>query len=252
METAYHPGLRRFFTINEYKVEFGSRLQGDESDKRPALICYACGQPMHPVAEDMPSRAGHWSHNPSPNAPWCPLKEPSAEPYRLLAPSKEDPVAAAALRAEVLGRWRHHWGIVQQNVMMADIKTFVAFIRWADGSRLWAHRGLEAWFIPYILLATTEFPPANHPRARQARPEWFRFWFDTRVRTLDDLWIHVKDDFRLLRAVYADPKRARRPGVQHLLRIEAVHSNPSFLSAPPVRRANAYQESVVQSELGQA
>jgi hypothetical protein len=133
METAYHRESDRHFTVRSYKADYGPKLDhlGRQRD-RPEVFCFACFHPMHTVGEDPPPRDQHWAHNPSPKAPWCPLKEPAAKPYQLLADGND--VSAAdgdATRQRILEHWRQHWAHIQELAPMADIHTFVGFMRWA-------------------------------------------------------------------------------------------------------------------------
>lgn len=243
METAYHFVLRRSYTIEQYKQEYGPKLDYRGSERnRPQLACYACKHPMYPVGEDLPIRDRHWSHFPSSNPPWCPTKEKAARPYELLNPGRNDPEQGMKLRRLVLEHWRHHWGVVQTLAPMADIHTFIGFLRSADQKQFWMHRGLEEWFIPYICLATCDFQPSKNQKAAALRPEWLRFWFDSRVRTIEDLWIHTTGDFRMMRAMYRVPARGGEPTPKHLIRIEPIEVDRGFLGAPLRRKPNQFQE----------
>jgi hypothetical protein len=111
--------------------------------------------------------------------------------YALLSPNTLNQHSGKALRDAVLHHWKSHWGHIREIVRAADIDTFIGFIKDADRARLWEHVGLVEWHVPYIFLATCEFPPSANQKARELRPDWLRFRFDSRVRTLDDLWIRT-------------------------------------------------------------
>ncbi len=243
METAYHPALRRPYTIEQYVREYGPKLdyRGHER-KRPQLVCYGCMQPMYPVGETLPGSDGHWSHFPQPNAPWCPTKELAARPYELLHPGCEDPEHGRRLRQLVFEHWRHHWSVIQTMVPLADIHTFIGFLRQADAKKFWQHRNLEEWFMPYICLATCDFEPPKNQKAATLRPEWIRFWFDARIRTIEDLWIRTTGDFRMMRALYQAPARGGKLTPKHLIRVEPIAIDQGFLDAPLRRNPNPYQE----------
>lgn len=243
METAYHFELRRSYTIEQYKQEYGPRLDSWGKERiRSTLVCYACMHPMYPVGEGLPKRDHHWSHFPSRPALWCPTKESAARPYELLNPGSDDPARGMRLRQLVLEHWRHHWAVIQTLAPLADIHAFIGFLRRADEKQFWRHRGLEEWFMPYVCLATCDFAPPKSQKAASLRPEWLRFWFDSRVRTLEDLWIHTTGDFRMMRAVYRAPARGGEPTPKHLIRIEPIEVDRGFLDAPVRRQPNQYQE----------
>jgi hypothetical protein len=109
---------------------------------------------------------------------------------------------------------------------------------------------LQEWFIPYIFLSTCDFPPPNNPKAAAKRPEWLRFWFDARVRTIEDLWIHTDGEFRMMRALYRTPARGGQPSANHLIRIEPVQPDPKFLERPARAAAHEYQVGVMKDKFG--
>jgi hypothetical protein len=94
----------------------------------------------------------------------------------------------------------------------------------------WEHRGLEEWHLPYVCMAMLEFPPSRVPEGSKLRPEWLRFYFDERVRTLEDLWIRVEDDFRFMKAIYKAPARKASPRLAELLDIEPVTADRNLLT----------------------
>jgi len=68
---------------------------------------------MHTVGEDLVLRDATWAHNPSKN--WCPVKEASANPYKILEPTEIDVEVGKALRASFFRNWKLHWGANYQH-----------------------------------------------------------------------------------------------------------------------------------------
>jgi hypothetical protein len=145
------------------------------------------------------------------------------------------------LRQQVLDHWRQHWGHIQELMDVPDIHGFIGFIRWADKKQLWRHKGLCEWFIPYIYLSVCELPPPTSPKALEKRGVWLRFWFDGRVRTVEDLWIRTTGDFRMMKASYSAPARGGSPTAKSLIRIDPIKPDAEFLARRSPPSPNPYQ-----------
>jgi hypothetical protein len=183
MNTGYDSLLRTSLTVEKYKDEYGPKLDATGRLRlRPAVICLACGETLHTVGEESMSVQAVWAHDPNPHIS-CPVKDTGGFRYELLTPLKPDKASAQPLRTAFFANWHKHWGHIRELAEYADIDTLVGFIHHADTSNFWAHQGLRDWHLPYIFLATCDFPP---PRgvAGKRRPDWLRFRFDARVRTL--------------------------------------------------------------------
>lgn len=250
MDKAYDQERHVHHTVKEFVAAHGTKLDSlGRPRKRPPMVCYACFGAVHTVAEGLPPRDGHWAH--SPDGPWCPLKEGAARRYGMLQPgngvSEEE---SRQLRQSVLDNWRKHWGHIQELVKLPDINAFVGFLRWADTSNLWRHRGLQEWFVPYMFLAHCEQAPPASEKGQARRSNWLRFWFDARVRTFEDLWIRTTGDFRVIKATYTAPPRGGVPGPQHLVGSDPVIPDPTFLIQAPRLPANAYQVRKMRDTFG--
>lgn len=234
MRTVYCPTRRRTYTVVQYIQAFGAKHdQFMRPRVRPAMSCYACNEPALPVSEDFPER-GHWAHERKKDGeqpPWCPLRQPAAIRYEMLPDAPVNPEQGRLLRASFMAHWQQHWGMIVTMLLgIGEIHSFIEFVRHADRSRLWDRSGLEEWLIPYIYLATAEFPPPENPKAALIRSDYLRFWFDSGVRNLDDLWIRYTGNFRFMRARYRAPARGASPGPRHLLDAEPLEVDSEWLS----------------------
>jgi hypothetical protein len=220
----------RRYTVEKYVVEFGPKLDARAQKRiRPTAVCVSCGHQMHTVAEDGPLRDATWAHNPDKDAPWCPLKQKGGAPYTLLTPGNPNEVAGLELRARFFRNWRIHWAHIIEIVPMCNIYTLIDFIKYADRTKFWEHVGLEEWLLPYIFLATCDFPPPKSEKGAEIRPEWIRCRFNARVRTPQDLWIHVNGNWGYTRAKYRAPARGAEPGPKHLIDAESITPDRDFL-----------------------
>lgn len=235
MKTAFYGHGTTPYTVENYVDREGPKLDKYGKKRiRPSMHCYACGWEVHSVGETGPLREALWAHNSAPEAPWCPLKCEGGTKYEVLEPRVRNPGQVTELRTNFLARWRTHWGYIQQIAPMADIHTFEGFIRHADSTHWWGHVGLEEWHIPYIFLATCEFPPPSRPKARAVRATWLRFRFTARVRSLEDLWIRTTGKWGFMRLSYRQPRRGE-PKPEHLVDVVPIVPNPCLLedSYPP-------------------
>lgn len=229
MEYAYDPTSGRNLTVDGYKDLYGSkRDKNAQLRKRPTLRCLACNIALHTVAEDSGTSVPVWGHDPAPGT-FCPIKTEGAAKYQLLAPKEHDPAAGQALRASFFSNWEAHWGYVRKVVPLADIHTLIGFLKVADKTQFWNQRHLEEWHIPYVFLSTCEFPPPAGPTAKH-RPEWLRFRFDSRYRTLEDLWIYAEPSFSFIKLSYRNPARRREPGPADFLVADNVPVDPKWLA----------------------
>lgn len=231
MKTAIHSTNQKPFTVERYVKEFGPKLDKLSRERdRPKMVCAACGLSMHTVAESGPLRDATWAHYPSENAPWCPLKHKYGGKYDILEPKEPNEAAGKELRTSFFANWRLHWAHVREIVPMCDIFTFISFIKYADTKRFWEQAGLEEWFIPYVFLATCDFPPPKSSKGAAVRPYWVRCRFDARVRSPEDLWIRTDGDWGYVRAHYTAPARGAEPGPNHLIDASPVVPDKLFLT----------------------
>lgn len=212
MKTAYDAQSASYVTVAQYHSLYGSKLLNGKLNSRPDTFCPACDEKMHIVGETKLVDAT-WAHNPSPT--FCPIKNSGASKYSLLQPNFPDPARAAALRTSFFKNWKMHWSYVRSKAVFADVVDLSAFIAEADRTNLWGHATVCEWQLPYIFLATCEFPPPKG-KAATHRKTWLRFRFDARVRTIEELWIRIQPDVRLLQLQYRNP-RSGMPKVSHYL-----------------------------------
>ena len=182
----------------------------------------------------MTHAGGVFSHmtDPGRHAPQCPLKNSADCKYQFLREPEDNPERAARLRTEFFAHWQHHYVLLKTYLDYLYAMDFIESIKDADRTSLWHRSHLSEWEIPYIFLVTRDWPPVESP-ARTLRREWLRFWFDGRVRTLDDLWIRREGPINLIRTTYRNPARKGPPRLKHVIRPERRHRVRGFLTDPP-------------------
>lgn len=247
MKKALHPTQNRPITVVEYIQLFGPRLDHlGKQNSRPPARCPACNEDMHPRGESDPEVDGVFAHKPNSIA-YCPLKQSAAQPYQILPQTNPDIVAAKRLRSSFFAHWKYHWKLLRDYAPFADIAEFIALIRYADQQCIWHYKNLQEYEIPYIFLVLKDFPPIKS-KGKWLRKEWIRFWFDSRVRTIDDLWIKTTGDWRIVKAIYAAPRSMGAiPGPAQLKSTDIPLLKLNFLQSgePSV---HPYQESSMKSE----
>lgn len=243
MERAIYSKTSKLITVAEYIQLEGLRLDSlGQPQHRAPVTCPGCAEPVHTVGERSTSRANTWAHDPNPSGPWCPIKDASGTKYELLTPRKPDAAQGKRIRSTFLANWKTHWGHIQEMAPMADVYALVGFIQDADSTKFWGHVDLQEWHIPYVFLATCEFPP------RVNRTEWLRFMFDGKVRTVEDLWIRTTGMWRFLRMRYRQP-RSGPPGPSNYIDCELLSPDPSFLTRA-FHAPNDYQLGVMLKKFG--
>ena len=230
MKTSVHPTSKIRYTVERYVREYGSQFDAaGHEQRRPSLVCVSCGHPMHTVAENGPLENATWSHNFSKDAPWCPLKETNGGKYPLCAPIALDSIASQKIRQKFFEHWQLHWSHILEIAPFCEISKFVRFIEHADSIRFWAHSGLEDWQIPYIFLATCDFPPPKNKKAAASQPEWIRFRFDARIRHTNDLWRRNGENWEFIRSSYTAPAQGREPNPTEIIDVEPIFPDSKFL-----------------------
>lgn len=240
MKTALHPyNVKKEVTVQTYTAEFGPKLdpQGRHRN-RPSPRCPGCLEPMIIRGNDRPLHDQVFSHSPDTNPPPCPLRNRADHKYAFLHDVPEDTARGRALRADFFAHWQTHYAHMRKLLNgYVDVDDYIAVIKEADRSRLWSRGNLQEWEVPYIFLAWKEWAPVIKKGGQPLRPDWLRFWFDSRVRTLEDIWIRTQGDPRIIKAIYKNPARGGIPTLRHLVDTKTLYIDQAFLQAqyrPPI------------------
>lgn len=237
MKSALHPTVNKSITVVDYINEFGVKLDGNGHLRvRPFSRCPACGREMHTKGEANPTVDGVFSHQPNVDQ-FCPLKASAERPYINLPPVDEDQNRAKALRYSFINNWKFHYGLMKGHLTVLSIFDFINLIKFADSNRIWSYRHVEEAQLPYIFLALKEFPPVKS-KGKYIRRDWVRFWFDSRVRSLDDLWIETNGDWLMIKATYANPRSGGVPTHKQLKDTEIIQPDLGFLNTEEPKLAD--------------
>lgn len=217
---ALHPETNDLISVDAYLIDLG-RKPVKATAEPPRARCPICRQQLAVVASNSPESVGHFAH--LPRSSYCPTKDTSRSPYLDLRPTNPDPARARAIRELFSQDWQNYFAFLDYMVK------FCSLVRLADDKQIWAYRGLELSDVPYVMLTLADFAPATSER--QQRRYWFRFWFDTSVRTFEDLWIHRTDPAQFYRAWYEPPRsRRKRPRYEDMLRHYSQPIRSEFLA----------------------
>lgn len=212
---------------------------------RPPVICPAYRGALHTVGEaDFVDAT--WAHNPT--RVFCPIKDSGKAKYELLSPKAPVSAHAIALRQSFFENWRLHWSFARSLADFAGVEDLIGFLRHADRANLWGHATLREWHLPYVFLATCEFrPPKGKTRAR--RPGWLRFRFDSRLRTIEDLWIRILPDVRFLKLKYRAP-RSGVPTASHYIDSDLFGLDPTWMATHVPDAPHAYAANEMHTTFG--
>lgn len=228
MEKALHPDRDFPITPQEFWNDCGYK-----SAKRAR--CPACKQPMQIRGGDRESHAGGvFAHMPTTqgNLPVpCPLRNAADHRYTFLQEPQAHPEHAKRIRHSFFQNWEKHYSVIRKKLKFLDVGDFIDAINEADKTRLWHRSQLAEWEVAYIMLVTRDWPPVTTKDGKTLRSEWVRFWFDARVRTLDDLWIRRDGPVEIIKATYKKPSRGV-PRATHLISADPFTVDTEFLSRP--------------------
>ncbi len=222
METALDPFRDEPIDVAQFVARYGRKTPGSV---RPSARCPACAQPLNVVGDATPNTVGHFAHRK--NSPACHVKEFGQLRYLDLLPTDPDPARGVWLRAEVLQHTDWCLALIQRWVPFLSGEELDESLAHASARKLWEYRHLQPWQVPYCLLMTREWPPwsgLREPDGTPRRQLWFRFWFDARVRSIDDLWIRGGHGVSIHRGTYRLPATGPGllPGPRELLRLRSV------------------------------
>jgi hypothetical protein len=206
MRIALHPTKNEAIRIDQYIKEFGRRpLLGE--DLRERARCSFCPAKLTDVAGKTDDTMGHFAH--WPKSGYCPSKEPAGRPYLRLTPVNPNPEWARYLKTVFLEKWEQYYIKLGKLVPLLSIDEFFALVHEANRLRVWEYHHLTPWEIPYTFVLMNDFPTTNSQKRNKIpqRKYWFRFWYDSSVSSLDDLWINREDDPVLFRASFIQPMR---------------------------------------------
>lgn len=233
MRRAFWPNRDKSCSPEEYVREYGGRF-GSDGRERPKARCPFCRQLMKLVGEDRGKRDVHFAHIGQQGvAPFCPVRNGGDHQYEFLRDAPADSTRGRLLRQRFFERWERHWQQFRRLQQHADVKEFARLIRKADETRLWHRADLAEWELPYIFLVWGDFPPVRTKDGRELRGDWLRFWFDSRVRTLDHLWIRTEGCPELIRASYDPPESGNPPKWEDVKNFEQIALDQDFLNARP-------------------
>lgn len=231
MRIAQDPHTGRKITVVEFVQEYGNSLGIDDGDGIEALndtiekaVCPFCKHSLTIIAQ-IPDKVAHFRHPQNVN---CPTTHPAGESYLPLPPNPGDPEVARRLRQAFRRNWKKHYRCLssffyQSNgkrglVPHLSVQEFIALLDAAHRRNVWSYRGLRETYLPYIFVVLMDFPPwtGNKEKVKKEnkkttykpkRKFWFRFWFDSGIEEINDLWIRQNSKTQLYRASYTPPAR---------------------------------------------
>lgn len=235
MHEALHPNHDYKVDVSAYLRDFG-RLplghKGPESRRPPR--CPFCGQDLSVIGDkNGQSTTGHFAHKP--RSDFCPSKVPAGKPYLDLRPRRPDLLASLNLRTEFKATWQQQLKQLEDMVACLDHREFLGLLALADKWRIWEYANLHVGQVPFVLVALADFSPVTGRHDREGAPLrklWLRFFYDSELRRLEDLWIRPTTPPALFRVSYLPKPRGGIPDSKNLLRSTPVEISAKFLTRP--------------------
>jgi hypothetical protein len=224
MKKAYDSECKEHITVEQFENKYGKPIDqfGNKNQHGGHIVCPACDAVMSTRGQSLPLRDQTWVH-PRDRTSYCPLKDIGKIKYELLTPTQRSIDQGDGLKLAFFQNWRRHWGFICTLAPMTDVNLFVAWINDMNRKNIWGYQQLEEWQLPYIFLTTCEFPPPTNDRAKQYRSSWIRFFYNDRVRTIEDLWIYIVPQWSLLKLSFVAPNgKLKKPNNDDLISAEII------------------------------
>ncbi|MGO4386776.1 hypothetical protein AB4Y85_04510 [Microvirga sp. 2YAF29] len=230
-EIALHPKTRRTIIAELYAAETGSATtaEGDRF-KVPDVLCPICKDEVYLIAKSS-LRAAHFRHY---DRSTCPTKARAGDPYLDLETQHLDLKAGERIKASFRQNWARNFKAIGEMVPYFSPEEFIMLIKLAGRYRIWARIGLREIYLPSLFVLLADFPPWTGTRrnGQYARKFWFRFWFDSNIRNVEDLWIEQRQRLILYRASFDPPSRPNgRPAYEDLKVQKQIPIVLDFLTA---------------------
>lgn len=197
MFDAYEPDRDVMISIKEYDDRAACGDFGPENSPRRCR-CPACGVSLQPRAGQRRDNRHFW-HPPDPNG-LCPLKHLHSRPYLNLQPRTPNSHREKELRRFASDNVQALYNAVANQVPYLDLLEFVNLLREARRLNCYAYQGCLERDLPFVLLTLHTFLPTNSRGKKRALK--FRFFYDSTIQHLEDLWIHKGQQANLFRASY--------------------------------------------------
>lgn len=237
MHEALHPDHDYKVDVSAYLRDFGRLPLGHKGpDPRKPPRCPFCSQGLSVVGDkNGASTTGHFAHKP--RGGFCPSKERAGQPYLDLWPRQPDPLSSLNLRTEFKATWQQQLKQLEEMVACLDHREFLDLLALADKHRIWEYANLQAGHVPYVLVALADFAPETGRQDKDGTPLrklWLRFFYDSTLRHLEDLWIRPATPPALFRVSYMPKPRGGIPDSKSLLKSTPIEISSWFLTRPVV------------------
>lgn len=163
---------------------------------------------------------------------FCPSKEPFGRPYLPLTPTEPDLAHAAALREQFKAEWQLHYRELERLIPCMSCEEFLLLLNEALRRDIFAYTNMTIDDVPYVMVLALDYVPETS--YKQERRFWFRFWYSSKIRQIDQLWIVPPSEVELIRASFTPPVAPERfPDYDTGLIADKPMARTLFLEATP-------------------
>ncbi|MGF6304852.1 hypothetical protein [Paraburkholderia sp. WC7.3d] len=226
------PGVhaRMEFTIDP-QTYLAALVAAGATDVGPLTRCPLCQSDLAPArgARHAAGAAGHLRHKHRTNDAGCVLTTSAYQPKELVAQERRDVIVGGRHREHFIGRWTHHYVAARRLLPSLTVQRFATVIAYADVLNLWSCAVLQQEDVPVVLLVLAGFMRLPNDANGAA---WVRFWFDTSVQEVEDLWKPRPVPPRLFQVAYREPEFTPFPTGMQVLYWNEVASRPGWLDGP--------------------
>jgi hypothetical protein len=214
-------------------VEAGAWLIPADDGFSRCPLCFGAVEPA-------PGMTGFVRHKNTRRAAQCVLTTPHYQPDDLAVRRVTDPALSALNRRRFVESWEFHYALIMRMWPAVTIERFINMLALADVLGLWSYAGLREDDVAVVLLVLAGFirvrpgdelpvgaPPGAQPGTVAERPRaiatsWVRFWFDSSVHDVGDLWMPRERPAELFRVDYREADATPFPTGNEVLRCERV------------------------------
>lgn len=135
------------------------------------------------------------------------------------------------MRAEFMATWVRQLRKLNSLVPALHIKEILSLLDLANRWKIWEYAHIELGDIPYVLIVLADFSPSNarlETDRRSKRNFYLRFFDDSSLRDIEDMWIRPGTKPALHRVSYVPTARGGPPPAKNIKRSFELEIDATF------------------------
>ncbi|MCB5296292.1 hypothetical protein [Yersinia intermedia] len=228
MKSAIDPTTGKRINANDFRrIHVANTVNGQIPIK---ALCPYCSQELE-LRKGL--KEHHFWHGTAHGV--CPSKAPFGKPYIGLTPTTLDVANETFLWKEFKSKWQLFYQELGRLIPCMSLNEFLALATEAKRKRIFAYQNMTVDDIPYVMVLAYDYPPITGTKSNNVpnRRFWFRFWYNSSLTNISDLWIKNTSESILYRASFTPPVgRVKYPDYDIDLIADKVMVRQPFMQAP--------------------